>query len=108
MDVEKAHEELDEANSQVAAPDKALDRQLKAETDHAAPDLAKHDAHKDGDLDGDLFQKIPMPCISAPRIGIAPGSMGLVPALNIESQKKVFASDTQNDWRPNNRTARVE
>ena len=31
LDVEKAHEELDEANSQVAAFDKALDRHLKVQ-----------------------------------------------------------------------------
>ena len=40
LDVEKAHEELDEANSQVAALNKALDRQLKAETSAKAAEAA--------------------------------------------------------------------
>ena len=41
LDVEKAHEELDEPNSQVAALYKALDHQLKAETS-ARPAEAAH------------------------------------------------------------------
>ena len=40
LDVEKAHEELDEANSQVAALNKALDRQLKADKSARAAEAA--------------------------------------------------------------------
>ena len=40
LDVENAHEELDKANGQVAALNKALDRQLKAETSAKAAGAA--------------------------------------------------------------------
>ena len=40
LDVEKAHKELDEANSQVAALNKALDRQLKTEKSARAAEAA--------------------------------------------------------------------
>jgi hypothetical protein len=35
----------------------------------------------------DLFQQRPIPRIPAPRIGITPGSMGWIPALNIECSR---------------------
>ena len=36
----------------------------------------------------DLFQQRPIPCMPPPRIGITPGTMGWIPALNIECKSQ--------------------